>query len=200
MRLYIAIDFAFVVAAAWRAVERHFQAFFHKALLDSINLSFTDPQNLGYLPAAITLSPTFVARLVAVQQNLCIDDLLRRMLSFSQDRFQLLALFVFQGDDVSRHPRILTKNRHFTLETTLEAVAANGPLTLQAHTDQLEVLADKDVTIVSVNDSISIHAKSAIALKAGQTSITLDGGDITFKCPGTFSVKGSAHSLDSGGE
>ena len=86
----------------------------------------------------------------------------------------------------------------YTHEGGLEAVAANGPLSIQAHTDQLELLADKEVTVVSVNDSISINAKIKIVLKAGQTSITLDGGNITFACPGTFSVKGSAHSLDSG--
>lgn len=89
-------------------------------------------------------------------------------------------------------------NTLFTHSGGLEAVAANGALSLQAHTDQLELLADKDVTIVSVNDSISINAKSSIVLKAGQTSITLDGANITFACPGTFSVKGSAHSLDGG--
>lgn len=89
-------------------------------------------------------------------------------------------------------------NTWFTHSGGLEAVAANGPLSLQAHTDALELLADKDVTIVSVNDSISINAKSSIVLKAGQTSITLDGANITFACPGTFSVKGSAHSLDGG--
>jgi type VI secretion system secreted protein VgrG len=81
----------------------------------------------------------------------------------------------------------------------LEAVAANGALSLQAHTDQLELLADREVTVVSVNDSISINAKTKIVLKAGQTSITLDGADITFACPGTFSVKGSGHSLGGGG-
>jgi type VI secretion system secreted protein VgrG len=86
----------------------------------------------------------------------------------------------------------------FTHEGGLEAVAANGPLSIQAHTDQLELLADKEVTVVSVNDSISINAKTKIVLKAGQTSITLEGANITFACPGTFSVKGSGHSMDSG--
>jgi uncharacterized protein (DUF2345 family) len=86
----------------------------------------------------------------------------------------------------------------FTHAGGLEAVAANGPLSIQAHTDQLELLADKEVTVVSVNDSISINAKTKIVLKAGQTSITLDGANITFACPGTFSVKGSGHSMDGG--
>ena len=52
--------------------------------------------------------------------------------------------------------------------------------------------------MVSVNDSISINAKTKIVLKAGQTSITLEGANITFACPGTFSVKGSGHFLDGG--
>ncbi|MEO6590479.1 MAG: DUF2345 domain-containing protein, partial [Pyrinomonadaceae bacterium] len=37
-----------------------------------------------------------------------------------------------------------------------------------------------------------------IVLKAGQTSITLEGGNITFACPGTFSVKGSSHAFAGG--
>ncbi|NMM08674.1 MAG: type VI secretion system tip protein VgrG, partial [Polaromonas sp.] len=78
----------------------------------------------------------------------------------------------------------------FTHAGGLEAIAANGALSLQAHTDQLEVLADKEVTVVSVSDAIRINARTQIVLKAGQTSITLDGADITFACPGTFSVKG----------
>ena len=86
----------------------------------------------------------------------------------------------------------------YTHEGGLEAVAANGPLSLQAHTDELEMLADKEITVVSVNDSISINAKTKIVLKAGQTSITLEGANITFACPGKFSVKGAAHFLDGG--
>jgi type VI secretion system secreted protein VgrG len=86
----------------------------------------------------------------------------------------------------------------FTHAGGLEAVAANGPLSIQAHTDQLELLADKEVTVVSVNSEIQINAKTQIVLKAGQTSITLDGANITFACPGTFSVKGSGHSLAGG--
>jgi type VI secretion system secreted protein VgrG len=69
---------------------------------------------------------------------------------------------------------------------------------LQAHTDQLEILADKEVTVISVNDSIEVLASQKITLQAGQTSITLDGANITFACPGKFSVKGSAHDFLSG--
>ena len=52
------------------------------------------------------------------------------------------------------------------------------------------------ITVVSVNDGIEIKAKDKIVLQAGQSSVTLEGGDITFACPGTFSVKGGQHVFD----
>jgi type VI secretion system secreted protein VgrG len=71
-------------------------------------------------------------------------------------------------------------------------------VSLQAHTDQLEILADEAVTVISVNDSIEIKAKEKIVLQAGQSAVTLEGGDITFACPGKFSVKGGQHLFDGG--
>ena len=87
----------------------------------------------------------------------------------------------------------------FTHAGGIQAIAANGPVSLQAHTDQLEILADKAVTVISVNDKIEIKANTKITLQAGQSSITLDGGNITFACPGTFSVKGANHPFGGGG-
>jgi type VI secretion system secreted protein VgrG len=83
-------------------------------------------------------------------------------------------------------------------EGGIQAFAGNGPVSVQAHTDQLEVLADKEVTIISVNDGIEVKANKKIVLQAGQASITLEGKDIKFACPGTFSVKGGQHMLDGG--
>ena len=80
----------------------------------------------------------------------------------------------------------------------ISAIAANGPVSLQAHTDALEILADQDVTVISVNDAIAIEANQKIVIQAGQSSITLEGADITFACPGVFSVKGSLHGFDGG--
>ncbi|MEJ7808709.1 MAG: DUF2345 domain-containing protein, partial [Telluria sp.] len=86
----------------------------------------------------------------------------------------------------------------FTHSGGIQAIAANGAVSLQAHTDQMDILADKAVTIVSVNDCIEIKAKQKITLQAGQCSITLDGGNITFACPGNFTVKGGQHVFDAG--
>ena len=66
----------------------------------------------------------------------------------------------------------------------IKAIAANGPVSLRAHTDELKILADKDVTVVSVNGEIRINAKSRIEIVAGQSSLVLDDANITFTTPG----------------
>jgi type VI secretion system secreted protein VgrG len=86
----------------------------------------------------------------------------------------------------------------FTHSGGIQAIAANGPVSLQAHTDQLEILADKEVTVISVNDGIEIKASQKIVLQAGQSSVTLEGSNITFACPGNFTVKGGKHVFDGG--
>ncbi|WP_156484185.1 type VI secretion system Vgr family protein, partial [Janthinobacterium agaricidamnosum] len=70
----------------------------------------------------------------------------------------------------------------FTHAGGIQAIAGNGPLSLQAHTDQLEILADQAITVISVNDVIEIKANQKITLQAGQSSMTLEGGNITFAC------------------
>jgi type VI secretion system secreted protein VgrG len=79
----------------------------------------------------------------------------------------------------------------FTHDGGLQAIAANGPVSLAAHTDSLEMLADQAVTVQSVNGHIRIEAARKIAIVAGQSSVTLEGGNITFACPGQFSAKGA---------
>ena len=73
----------------------------------------------------------------------------------------------------------------------ITAIAAHHPLSIQAHSDTLEVLADQSVTITSTDAGITVLANQKIVLIAGGAAITLDGENITFACPGTFSVKGA---------
>ncbi|BAL95920.1 type VI secretion system Vgr family protein [Rubrivivax gelatinosus] len=76
--------------------------------------------------------------------------------------------------------------------------AANGPVSIQAHTDALQILADREVTVISVNDEITVSAKSRIELVAGQSAIVLDGANIDFSCPGKWQVKASSHGFQGG--
>ena len=84
-------------------------------------------------------------------------------------------------------------------EGGVKAFAANGAVSLRAHTDALQIWADKEVTVISVNDEIRISAQSKIELIAGQSAITLQGSNIEFKTPGAFTVKGSSHAFLGGG-
>lgn len=83
----------------------------------------------------------------------------------------------------------------FVQDGGLRAIAANAPVSLQAHTDMLELLAGQDITITSTTDSIEILANQRITLQAAGGAIVMDGGDIVFKGPGMFSVKGASHNL-----
>ena len=74
-------------------------------------------------------------------------------------------------------------------------MAQAGTHTLQAHTDALEILADQSITVTSSNDEIHVLANKKIVLQAGQSAVTLDGANITFTCPGKFSVKGAGHAF-----
>ncbi|PKO85847.1 MAG: type VI secretion system tip protein VgrG [Betaproteobacteria bacterium HGW-Betaproteobacteria-12] len=77
----------------------------------------------------------------------------------------------------------------------IKSIAQAGSHTIQAHTDAMEILADQSITITSSQDEIHLLAKDKIVLQAGQSSVTLEGSNITFACPGTFSSKGSGHAF-----
>ncbi|MFT3721560.1 type VI secretion system Vgr family protein [Pseudorhodoferax sp.] len=87
----------------------------------------------------------------------------------------------------------------YTHQGGVKAYAANGPVSLRAHTDALQIWADQDVTVISVNDEIRISARSTIEVIGGQSAMVLEGGNITFSCPGTFAVKSATHAFLDGG-
>jgi type VI secretion system secreted protein VgrG len=72
-------------------------------------------------------------------------------------------------------------------------------VSLRAHTDTLQLLADQAITVLSVNGEIHLSASSKIELIGADSSIVLDGADITFTTPGTWTAKGSAHAFLGGG-
>jgi len=81
----------------------------------------------------------------------------------------------------------------------LQVKAANGPVSLRAHTDTLQLLANKDIQILSVNSEITVSAQSKIELIGADSSITLEGGNITFTTPGTWTAKGAMKEFTGGG-
>jgi len=89
-------------------------------------------------------------------------------------------------------------SQHYFSDTSLythaggiKAITANGGLSLRAHTDAQQIWADQGITVQSTTDEIRIQASKSITLTAGQSQIVIEGGNITFTCPGAWTVKGA---------
>ncbi len=109
--------------------------------------------------------------------------------------------FVSQGDwhETAAHTASLVSGRTaswYAHQGGIQLKAGNGPVSLRAHTDKLEILADQDVEVLSVNDEITISASTRIELVGGDSKVVLDGGDIEFVTPGSFTVKAATHSWE----
>ncbi|SUE25313.1 Uncharacterized protein conserved in bacteria [Ralstonia mannitolilytica] len=83
----------------------------------------------------------------------------------------------------------------FAKRNGIRAIAEGGPVSIQAHTDALAVLADKAVTVTSSADSVEILAQQNIVLHGGDSLIRLEGNAVTFETSGLLSVKGAGHPL-----
>jgi type VI secretion system secreted protein VgrG len=81
----------------------------------------------------------------------------------------------------------------FSQAGPLRVIAAQGPVSLQANDGELELLAEQALTVTATDKRIDVLAQSKVVLQAGSSAITLEGGDITFSCPGEFKVKASQH-------
>ncbi|ANH75677.1 rhs element Vgr family protein [Ralstonia insidiosa] len=87
----------------------------------------------------------------------------------------------------------------FAQRNGIRAIAEGGPVSIQAHTDALAVLADKAVTVTSSADSVEILAQQNIVLHGGDSMIRLEGNAVTFETSGLLSVKGAGHPLEGPG-
>ncbi|MFF7064549.1 DUF2345 domain-containing protein, partial [Pseudomonas sp. NPDC008258] len=77
----------------------------------------------------------------------------------------------------------------FVRKLGIKLIANQGPVTLQAQNDTLELLARDGLSITSTEDEISITAKKKITLNAGGSYITLDACCIEAGTEGDCNVK-----------
>ncbi len=82
----------------------------------------------------------------------------------------------------------------FAQRNGIRAIAEGGPVSIQAHTDALAVLADQAVTVTSSTESVEILAQRNIVLQGGDSVIRMEGRAITFETR-KLSVKGAGHPL-----
>ncbi len=81
----------------------------------------------------------------------------------------------------------------FFVQQGIKIFSGKGKVEIQAHDNNIEIIADKTLKVISANDRIEIAADKEILLTSGGAYIKLTGGNIFIHAPGTVEHKGAAH-------
>jgi len=83
----------------------------------------------------------------------------------------------------------------FVQNAGMKLFAAKGDVEIQAHSDNIELIAQKSLKLVSATDKIAVAAKQEIFLTSGGAYIRISNGNIEMHAPGVISIKGTQHSF-----
>ncbi|RDU97494.1 DUF2345 domain-containing protein, partial [Trinickia dinghuensis] len=75
----------------------------------------------------------------------------------------------------------------------MKLFAAKGKVEIQAQSDNIELTAQKKVTVISATDLVTAAAKKQILLTSGGAYILIADGNIEIHAPGKIDVKGATH-------
>lgn len=81
----------------------------------------------------------------------------------------------------------------FVQNAGIKLFAGKGPVQVQAHSDAIELTAQKDVKVISAGDMVTVTAKTGILLTSGGAYIRIADGNIQIHAPGKVDVKGATH-------
>ncbi|NYH27284.1 type VI secretion system Vgr family protein [Paraburkholderia bryophila] len=89
----------------------------------------------------------------------------------------------------------------FAQRSGIDLFAAKGPVRIQAHDDDIELIAERVIKLLAIKGKVDIAALDGIRLSSGEGYIELAGGDVNIQAPGKISFKGSQYSFEGpGGE
>jgi type VI secretion system secreted protein VgrG len=71
----------------------------------------------------------------------------------------------------------------------INLTAAKGKFAAVALTDGMDLFAQKQLRVASESADVQIAAKSKITLNSGGASLAIENGNVTFHCPGAFTIK-----------
>ncbi|MGF6415133.1 DUF2345 domain-containing protein [Paraburkholderia sp. MM5482-R1] len=74
----------------------------------------------------------------------------------------------------------------------LSLTAAKGRFTAAALTDGMDLFAQKQLRVASESADVQVSAKSKITLNCGGASVVMEAGNITFHCPGAYTIKAAS--------
>ncbi|MDF7681807.1 type VI secretion system tip protein VgrG [Enterobacteriaceae bacterium ESL0689] len=138
-------------------------------------------EQIEKLSAAVTLlsAPQGIALSSGKHLQLAADHNLICTAGKDADMGVMKRLFIGVGEGLSL----------FVRKVGMKLIANQGPVTVQAQNDQMQLLARKGLEIVSTDEEIHIVAKKKITLNAGGSYITLDPYCIELGTTGDFNVK-----------
>ncbi len=83
----------------------------------------------------------------------------------------------------------------FFVQQGIKIFSGKGKVQIQANSNNIELVADKTVKVISANDKVEVIAKEEILINSGGAYIRIKDGNIYFHAPGTIEHKGAAHPL-----
>ncbi|MEM5424523.1 type VI secretion system Vgr family protein [Paraburkholderia ferrariae] len=83
----------------------------------------------------------------------------------------------------------------FVQNAGMKLFAAKGKVEVQAHSDNIELTAQKTVKVLSATENIEAAAKQEILLTSGGAYIRIKDGNIEIHAPGKIDIKGAQHSF-----
>jgi len=90
---------------------------------------------------------------------------------------------------------VLDKISLFAQNAGMKLFAAKGKVEIQAHSDNIELTAQKTVKVTSTMESIEVASAKGILLTSGGAYIRISNGNIEVHAPGTINIKGAQHSF-----
>ena len=83
----------------------------------------------------------------------------------------------------------------FAFNAGIKLFAAKGKVEVQAQSDDLDLIAEKVVRLLSTTSRIEIHAKEEVTISAGGSFTKINGSGITNGTPGTWTAQASMHTM-----
>lgn len=83
----------------------------------------------------------------------------------------------------------------FVQNAGMKLFAAKGKVEIQAHSDNIELIAHKTVKVLSATEKIEVAAQQEILLTSGGAYIRIKDGNIEIHAPGRVDVKGASHAF-----
>jgi type VI secretion system secreted protein VgrG len=83
----------------------------------------------------------------------------------------------------------------FAYNAGIKLFAAKGKVEVQSQSDDLDLIAEKVVRLLSTTSSIEIHAKEEVTISAGGSFLKINASGITNGTSGTWTAQASMHTM-----